>query len=528
MPGLAHIQYGDHYPLVDPSDDIKYLIDDLTISYENPQWEYTLPLSIAYFDKLKGRLKIKNEKNSIIFDATANSIREWGGKYKIFSWNTAGFSIKMAINTEIDTASVIQPQNAVIDLRAVFLSPPHITSINGYKGDIEFEAGYNVSFKHEDSTEELRQGVQIDMDAVAGKGKGVKSREALMRESTGLKFLAGAQADENGAVRMNGEGGPQVTAECHSISIGNSNTPCCHCEDMENLGTYMTAVSEKYKILGAYTKWIYQKYVGILNQWKNRCADASEDEEEEKPVTGLVKPPVAIKLWLVPGSCPYVRLKIQITNLNKVAWCDLKLTGTFTPTMCRISEIYTTTTASEGKMLVWVDDVIKDVQGRYAESTYTANRFPVQLRDMPHATKCEFGEVHWQGNIAPGESVFYQADFKMETHVPPRRPVDIEFHIDSIVVEYADGTGTSLSHNTQYPNLATNCTFGNTNHGILSQPALLNGHHKIVTTIDCNERIDDTVENPDRVEDIRDEIYQIRENLWPCEEDLANAGNIEQ
>ena len=528
MPGLAHTQYGDHYPLVDPSDDIKYLIDDLTVSYENPWWEYTLPLSIAYFDKLKGRLKIKNNNNAIIFDATADNIREWGGKYKIFSWNTNGFTIKMAINTEIDTASVIQPQNAVIDLRAVFLSPPHITSINGYKGDIEFEAGYNVSFKSSDIDNELRQGAQIDMDAIAGQGKGVKSHEDQMNESAGLKFLAGAHANENGAILINGEGGPQVTAECHSISVGNSNTPCCHCEDMENLGNYMNAVSEKYKILGAYTKWIYQKYASIINQWKNRCADASEDDEEEKPVTGLVKPPTAIKLWLIPGGCPYVRLKIQITNLNKVSWCDLKLKGTFTPSMCRISEIYTTTTASEGKMLVWVDDVIKDVYGRYAESTYTANRFPIRLRDMPTAKKCEFGEVHWQGNIAPGESVFYQADFKLETHVPPREPIDIEFHIDNINVEYADGSTAVLWHNTNYPKHHANCRFDNKLHGLLNQPALLNGNHKIVTTIDCNEQVDDTVENPDRVEDIRDEIYQIRENLWPCEEDLANAGNIEQ
>lgn len=526
MPGLAHTQYGDHYPLVDPSDDIKYLINDLTVSYENPQWEYTLPLSIAYFDKLKGQLKIKNNNNSIIFNATADNIHEWGGKYRIFSWNTDGFSIKMAINTEIDTASVIQPQNAIIDLRAVFLSPPHITSINGYKGDIKFEAGYNVSFKYADTNDELRQGAQIDMDAVAGKGKGIKSREDLENKTTGLKFLGGAQADENGAILINGEGGPQVTAECHTISIGNSNTPCCHCEDMETLGTYMNAVSEKYKILGAYTKWIYQKYSEIVNRWKNRCTNESEDNEE-KPVTGLVKPPTAIKLWLVPGGCPYVRLKIQITNLNKVAWCDLKLKGTFTPSMCRISEIYTTTTASEGNMLVWVDDVIKDVYGRYAESTYTANRFPIQLRDRPDATKCEFGDVHWHGNIAPGESVFYQADFKLETHVPPREPIDIEFHIDSIHVEYADGSSANLAHDTTYPSSPYNCIFGSKVHGILYQPALLNGNHSIVTTIDCNEQVDDTVENPERVEDIVDEIYEIREKLWPCEEDLNDAGNIE-
>lgn len=528
MPGLAHTQYGDHYPLVDPSDDIKYLISDLTMSYENPRWEYSLPLSIAYFDREQGYLKIKNIDNSIIFNAQADDIRTWGSHYKLFSWNTDGFAIKMAINSDIDTTSIIEPQNAVIDLRAIYLSPPHITSINGYTGDIKIQAGYNVSLKSDNINDDLRQGVQIDMDAIAGQGQGVKAKEESTDTTTGVKFLAGARADDNGTILMNGEGGPQVTAGCHFLAIGNSNTPCCHCEDMENLGTYMNSVSQNYKILGAYTKWIYDKYTQIINRWKNRCTDDNgEETSEDIPITGLVKPPQAIKLWLVPGGCPYVRLKIQITNLNKVAWCDLKLKGTFTPSMCRISEIVTTTTASEGNMLVWVNDVIKDVYGRYAESTYTANRFPIKLRDMPNAKKCAFGDIHWQGNIAPGESVFYQADFKLEDPMPARNTIDIEFHIDDIKVEYADGTSAGLSHDTRFPSNYLNCIFKGVKHGILYQPALLNGNHKITTTIDCNETIDDTVENPERVEDIVDEIYEIREKLWPCEEDLSDAGNIE-
>ena len=530
MPGLAHIQYGDHYPLVDPSDDIKYLISDITVSYDSMNIERALPLSISLFNRVTGELELINANRRRVFHGTADSIRDWGGdKYKIYAWNVGTTSVKMAINSEIDTPSVITPKSAVIDLRAVFLIPPRVTSINGYTGNIRLEAGYNMEMSDEAMEEDLRTGAIINMNAVSGAGKGKLSYDKTTPITSSLKYIAGASPDKEGNVFLVGEAGPQVSATCNAIYVGNSNVPCCQCSDMENLATYMNDVSNEYKVLGGLTKWIHNEYVKNLNKWNNRCTDESEESTESPKPTGKRKPPVAIKIWLVPGSCPYVRLKVQITNLNDKAWCDLEMEGTFTPSMCRISEIYTNTESSEGKMAVWINDVIKEVDGTYMESTYTANRYYVKLRDDRAPKKCEFGKMRWKGTINPNESIYYQADFKLDKPQPPRKEIEIEFHIDYIHVKYVDNTTISLWHHSPYAPYDKPCLFGEADHGVLHQPGILNGRHKATAIIDCDERIDDTVENIGRVEDIRDEIYDIKNRYWPCpKKEEEDEGIIEQ
>jgi hypothetical protein len=220
--GVVQPQSGLNYPLVAPSADIKYLIADFYLSYDD-DGEYLAstapavhPLRIKY---LYGVGCIDNTPASgfpanvhaadvVIVDAneriilntnSANvsfNVQSWGTDYKIYEWKSSKAVCRLVTyttwpdddygQTDDDTRrnynKSLTPVNAKLDERAVYKMPRRLLSVrvkNGqtttaqYRNKIVFANGYNsVITPAPGTTVDFRNNTNVLFSAVAGSGLG--------------------------------------------------------------------------------------------------------------------------------------------------------------------------------------------------------------------------------------------------------------------------------------------------------------------------------------------------------------------
>jgi hypothetical protein len=220
--GVVQPQSGLNYPLVAPSADIKYLLADFYLSYDD-DGEYRSattpaahPLRIKY---LYGIGCLENTPASgfpvnvhaadvVIVDAneriilntnSANvsfNVQSWGTDYKIYEWKSSKAVCRLVAyttwpdddygQTDDDTRrnynKSLTPVNAKIDERAVYKMPRRLLSVrvkNGqtttaqYRNKIVFANGYNsVITPAPGTTVDFRNNTNVLFSAVAGSGLG--------------------------------------------------------------------------------------------------------------------------------------------------------------------------------------------------------------------------------------------------------------------------------------------------------------------------------------------------------------------
>lgn len=220
--GVVQPQSGLDYPLVKPSNDIKYLLADFYFSYDD-DGEYLSsvppaahPLSIKY---LYGVGCIENTPTTgfptpvhsadiVIVDANGRTIfntnnaavsfnvQDWSADYKIYEWkNDKAVCRAVAYTTwpdddygmtDDDTRrnynKYLTPANAKLDERAVYKMPKRLLSLrvkngtnltNRYKNKITFVNGYNTTIVPAPTvSNNFRADTGVLFSAVAGSGLG--------------------------------------------------------------------------------------------------------------------------------------------------------------------------------------------------------------------------------------------------------------------------------------------------------------------------------------------------------------------
>ena len=220
--GVVQPQSGLNYPLVAPSADIKYLLADFYLSYDD-DGEYLAsttpavhPLRIKY---LYGVGCVDNTPASgfpanvhaadvVIVDAnervilntnSANvsfNVQPWGDDYKIYEWKSSKAVCRLVayttwpdndgVYTDDDTRrnynKSLTPANAKLDERAVYKMPRRLLSIrvkNGqtttaqYRNKITFVNGYNSTITPAaGTTVDFRNNTNVLFSTVAGSGLG--------------------------------------------------------------------------------------------------------------------------------------------------------------------------------------------------------------------------------------------------------------------------------------------------------------------------------------------------------------------
>lgn len=216
--GVVQPQSGLDYPLVKPSEDIRYLLADFYLAYDDPgeygppRISFKLPLRIKYLLNVgceqneipAGAPTLVHDADIVIVDsdgrqvlntattAATCGVRDWGADYKIYEWLTEDAVCRLVAHKTWKTgepeprqyAQYLEPTNAVLDERAVEKMPRRLRSIsvkqltgtvtNGpYTGKIRFKNSYNTEIVPAETTiTDFVVNTRIDFSAVAGTGIG--------------------------------------------------------------------------------------------------------------------------------------------------------------------------------------------------------------------------------------------------------------------------------------------------------------------------------------------------------------------
>jgi hypothetical protein len=228
LPIAVAQQLGHEYPLVNPSNDIRYLLADFYLSYEDPSdyepigTDFVLPFRIAYLYGLgtdTGPTKpsfastpthgvdivIFDANDAVVFESATNSNfreKEWTPFIYVYEWVAQAAVCRIAVHTcwySDGVGPVVYPVNltptsAVLDARGVARRPKHMKSLlvgaDEMSGEIELRGGYNVELVNEGRIEDLsglltlqgqrpdqaadggRAGFRVEIDGTPGGGEG--------------------------------------------------------------------------------------------------------------------------------------------------------------------------------------------------------------------------------------------------------------------------------------------------------------------------------------------------------------------
>lgn len=200
---------GTNYPLVNPSDDIKYLLGDFFLSFENSNGAISYPLRIAWMYGFGDNvvpapigwnapthskdLVVVDAEDNIVFDSTTASkftSTAWDGRLLILEWTTADKVCRCTMHTAWSAQDIADGQTKVYDLYIEPINgelqsdtwyelPKRITSITvgstviSKKQILTVEAGYNMNVTKSENDlvlSNLIPGI-VNTDVIAGSRK---------------------------------------------------------------------------------------------------------------------------------------------------------------------------------------------------------------------------------------------------------------------------------------------------------------------------------------------------------------------
>lgn len=398
--GLNQPQSGLDYPLVAPSEDIRYLMADLYLAYEDTGQFIVGPLRIKSLYGVgcapelapaTSGIVIADAENRTVFDSsdlgpdgtyTRFSTWCWGLRktstacaptydYRVYEW-IGNYGVCRLVtyqtwpessdDSDADAArsySVnLTPVSAVIDERAVYKMPKRITTlilpnigssgVTVTRSAVDFVAGLNTAITPAD---ELIRGArrvsQITMDAIPGAGGG--------------KYID--CEDSSPPVRsINGVGGPKIAiaakdclwsrtptvvtpankllpafpTDTHRLQLGSNCPACCTCADYVDLATYMNNTRNRYKLIGNDTNNVLLLHSDNIARWT------------DQRLCRLQEP---IKVCMTAQRCPYLDIVAQYCNNCDACAKDVVLNMAFSSSTGSIAAVacgYTSITSGQG------------------------------------------------------------------------------------------------------------------------------------------------------------------------------------
>ncbi len=180
---------GSNYPFVDPSDDIKYLLADFFLSFDDLEDEIVFPLKVSWMygfgtvatsapvgyaaPSHTHDLVVKDANDLVVFDSTEASIfysSTWDNRLLILEWQTDKRVLRCTTHTDWTNADIAQGQSRTYDQYiepvsgelqqdTYFKIPKRVTSItvgSSYTSgkSIQLRPGYNIGVELTDEDDE--------------------------------------------------------------------------------------------------------------------------------------------------------------------------------------------------------------------------------------------------------------------------------------------------------------------------------------------------------------------------------------
>lgn len=357
--GVIQPQSGLDYPLVSPSEDIRYLLADMYFEYDDDglydpaKTKAELPLRIKWLygvgceenDAVDGApepmhdadIVIVDANDVVVFDSTQLgndqtyqrfSVKNWGSDYKLYEWlsNTAVCRLVVYTNWSPDENSPrnykknLAPVAAVIDERAVYRMPKRVRHINVLTTEttrkrVVFQAGYNMRLTNADTEViGLRNQTAVTFDCSPGYGFGqysdctedkpkyIYTVNGGAPNKYGDFFLSGGECIYARIPTQdagNGKVRPVLVNGNMGLRVGSDCPACCDCPDYVNTATYMNFVRDEYGRVGQRAHGVKLLHEENIDRWVSQ-----RNCRVSKP----------LRVSLSPLSCPYMEVIVQFCN----------------------------------------------------------------------------------------------------------------------------------------------------------------------------------------------------------------------
>lgn len=356
--GVIQPQSGLDYPLVSPSEDIRYLIADMYFEYDDPglyggvsgvaqhplkiKWLYgvgceeSTPINGMPTPTHTADIVLVDANNNVVFDSTTIEdtdyhrflVKDWGSDYKIYEWLSATAVCRLVVykNWAPDESNPthypihLAPVNATIDERAIYKMPKRVKSLRVLQSimrrtPVIFQAGYNMRLTT--AAQEivgLRYQTAVTYDAVPGAGFGQYS-DCTDEKPKFIYTINGVGANKYGDFFVTGDQclfartqtipsgqnavQEKLTAGKGGLNINTDCPACCSCEDYVETALYMNKLRNKYAQVGSRSHKVKLLHENNIDRWL------------EQRTCRLNKP---LRLSLSPLSCPYMEVIMQFCN----------------------------------------------------------------------------------------------------------------------------------------------------------------------------------------------------------------------
>lgn len=319
--GVTQPQSGVDYPFVLPSENVRYLLADFWLSYDDPAdypphtaEPFTLPFSVDWLYGFgcedaaapddtptpthAADLRVIDADGRTVFDSTTAdefASRDWGDRLRIYSWETADAVCRVVVHTawgETDTPAPrtypvhLVPADGTLDERTTERRPKRVKSFKILldqfdKTNVDWEAGYNMRLSHNGqlSTPGGRLSQQVIVAATPGLGLGVFP--GCTPPPLLIRSIRGVRPTENGAFYLAADDcyyvrqpttltstSPRLlTPTAAMLTIGNDCPACCSCDDYVSAAEYLNSVRDEYQQLGDTASDIRDLYHENRERW---------------------------------------------------------------------------------------------------------------------------------------------------------------------------------------------------------------------------------------------------------------------
>lgn len=358
---------GSHFPLVDPSADVRGLLADFYVAHRDGG--FALPFRLASVTGLTqppvaptGRpseVVVVDADGATVFDSTAAAdyaIRLWG-RFTIHEWvgeRAVCRAVQHNSGPEADGTypGSFAPERAVLDERCVEQWPRSLEAVvvNGQTltGAVELLNGYNCDLRLLERVvapgRAFRNRAQLTLSPGGGQGlyPGCEDQLPVLRrinqvgpDPYGNFLLAAADCYWLSRDGQAGLGGGFTFAQYldHGVRLNNDCLPCCSCDDFVNTYRGIRRLYDAFRELGGRANAARDQYVANRDRWL-----AEKDRRAASPIRVSMLPfrPGAVQVGVgycngTGGCLGSVELKMTFTTSGPAGEAD-KPTSVWYPT----------------------------------------------------------------------------------------------------------------------------------------------------------------------------------------------------
>lgn len=326
--GVAQLpgQGGENYPLIYPSDDVKYLLADMFLCYEDPDDQFVAPFRIS---RLYGfgngpadipyilppyvqphGVRIVDALGQVVFDVPKLSVdydsENWGDDDRLRVVKFANGKTSSSAEPNRETLWIVyhqswqawqtpqiysiyfEPDSAIIDPRCLMKMPPRVNTLNlgidSFLGDISIKNGYNTDIQVGETVEVSgRRTTQIIVNASPGDGAGKFGPACDENDTPDIKNINGVAPNDNGNFYLDATGcyrierpviaelnptpAREVRVQNHALKLSNDCGPCCECDDFVAVWEAIRKLRNRYANLVERAQAVRDQYHANRSRW---------------------------------------------------------------------------------------------------------------------------------------------------------------------------------------------------------------------------------------------------------------------